>query len=80
MSKLMNVNCLHLIGCQNYTNVVIGHVFLSNLSHCATTIVSKHVTSAITAVQDHVLKYSETALCNSNVNYFGSLKSLPKSS
>ena len=26
MSKLINVNCLHFIGCQNYTNVLINHV------------------------------------------------------
>ena len=24
MSKLINVNCLHFIGCQNYTNVLIN--------------------------------------------------------
>ena len=26
MSKLINVNCLHFTGCQNYTNVLINHV------------------------------------------------------
>ena len=26
MSKLINMNCLHFIGCQNYTNVLINHV------------------------------------------------------
>ena len=26
MSKLINVKCLHFIGCQNYTNVLIDHV------------------------------------------------------
>ena len=26
MSKLINVNCLHFIGCQNYTNVLINRV------------------------------------------------------
>ena len=26
MSKLMNVNCLHFIGCQNYTNVLTNRV------------------------------------------------------
>ena len=26
MSKLINVNCLHSIGCQNYTHVLINHV------------------------------------------------------
>ena len=30
--------------------------------------------SALTAVKDHVMKYSETAFSNSNVNYFWSIK------
>ena len=45
-----------------------------NSSHCSTTILSKHITSALTAVRDHVIKYSETAFSNSNVNYFWSIK------
>ena len=48
--------------------------FISNSSHCSTTILSKHITSALTAVKDHVIKYSETAFSNSNVNYFWSIK------
>ena len=54
--------------------------FISNSSHCSTTILSKQITSALTAVKDHVMKYSETAFSNSNVNYFWSIKTLPKSS
>ena len=41
--------------------------FISNSSHCSTTILSKHITFALTSVEDHVLKYS--AFSNSNVNY-----------
>ena len=48
--------------------------FISNSSHCSTTIISKHITSALTAVKDHVIKYSETAFSNSKVNYFWSIK------
>ena len=48
--------------------------FISNSSHSSTTILSKHMTSALTAVKDHVIKYSETAFCNSNVNYFLSIE------
>ena len=33
-----------------------------------------YLTSALTAVKDHVIKYSETAFSNSNVNYFWSIK------
>ena len=35
--------------------------FLSNSSHCSTTILSKYITSALTTIKDHVIKYSETA-------------------
>ena len=48
--------------------------FISNSSHCSTTILSKHITSALTAVKDHAIRYSETAFSNSNVNYFWSIK------
>ena len=48
--------------------------FISNSGHCSTTILSKHITSALTAVKDHVIKYSETAFSSSNVNYFWSIK------
>ena len=48
--------------------------FISNSSHCSTTILSKHITSALTAVKDHVIKYSDTAFSKSNVNYFWSIK------
>ena len=39
--------------------------FISNSNHCSTTILSKHITSALTAIKDHVMKYSETAFSNS---------------
>ena len=48
--------------------------FISNTSHCSTTILSNHITSALTADKDHVIKYSDTAFSNSNVNYFWSIK------
>ena len=50
--------------------------FTSISSHCSTTILSQHtcITSALTTVKDHVMKYSETALSNSNINYFWSIK------
>ena len=48
--------------------------FISNSSHCSTTILSKHITSPLTAVKYHVIKYSETTFSNSNVNYFWSIK------
>ena len=48
--------------------------FISNSSHCSTTILSKHIASALTAVKDHVIKYRETVFSNSNVIYFWSIK------
>ena len=74
MSKLINVNCLHFIGCQNYTNVLINRVLYQIQVTASTIILSKHITSALTAIKDHVIKYSETAFSNSNVNYFWSIK------
>ena len=44
--------------------------FISNSSHCSFTVLSKHITSTLTGVKDHVIKYSETTFRNSNVNYF----------
>ena len=52
--------------------------FMSNSSHCSTTILSKHITSALTAVKDHVKKYNETAFSNRNAN-LNPLKTLPMS-
>ena len=47
---------------------------ISNSSHCSTTIPSRDITSALTAVKDLVIKYSETAISNSNVSYLWSNK------
>ena len=49
-------------------------LFISNSSYCSTTILSKHITSALRAVIDHVIKYSESAFSHSNVNYFWYIK------
>ena len=48
--------------------------YISNSSHFSTIILSKHITSARTAVKDHFIKYSETAFSNNSVNYFWSIK------
>ena len=54
--------------------------FILNSSYCSTTILSKHITSALTAAKDHVMKYSETAFSNCNVNFFWSITTIPRSS
>ena len=48
--------------------------FISNSSHCSTTILSEHITSALTAIKGHVMKYSETVLAIVMSIYFGPLK------
>ena len=48
--------------------------FIANSSKCSTTVLSKHITSALTAVKDHVIKYCGSAFRNSNINYFLSIK------
>ena len=50
-------------------------MFLSSVTGLgSTTFLSKHITSALTTVKYHVIKYSETAFSNSNVNYFWSIQ------
>ena len=53
---------------------------ISKPSNCSTTSFSKHITSALTAVDDNVLKYYEAAFINSNVSNFWSIKTPAKSS
>ena len=48
--------------------------FIANSSNCSTTMLSKHLTSALTAVKNHLIKYCETVYNNSGVNYFWSIK------
>ena len=48
--------------------------FIANSSNCTTTVLSRNLTSALTAIKDHVSKYCETAFTNSDVNYFWSIK------
>ena len=74
MSKLINVNCLHFIGSSKLHKRPYKSRVISSSSHCSTTILYQHITSALTAVKDHVMKYSETTFSNSNVNYFWSIK------
>ena len=72
MSELINVNYLRSNCCQSYTKILSKSLFTSNLSHCSTSILCKHITSALTAVKEHAIKYSDAALnSNNNVNIFG---------
>ena len=68
----INVTCLHFLVAPKLHKSPYKSIFISNLSHCSTTILSKHIASALTAVKDHVTKYSETSF--SNNNFFCSMK------
>ena len=68
---ISNVNCLHLIRFHRYTKILTDKSrFISNSSHCFTTILSKHIISTLTSVKDHVINFIGTAFSNSNDNYF----------
>ena len=70
MWQLINVNCLDVIGCQRYINIRTNLV--SNLILATALLpffLSIIIASNKTAVKDHIIRYYETALRNSNVNY-----------
>ena len=73
MSKLINVNCLHFIGCQSYTKILLNHASYQIL---ATALLPffQSILHPLWPLSNHVIKYSETAFSNSNVNYFWSIK------
>ena len=66
ISKLINLH-------QNYTKNPYKSRLISNSSHCSTTILSEHITSTLTAVKYHLIRYSETTFSN-NTGY--SLKNI----
>ena len=49
--------------------------FIANSSSCTTTELSKLLTSCLTAIKSHVIRYCETVYETSNKNWFGSIKS-----
>ena len=48
--------------------------FIANSSSCTTTELSKLLTSCLTAIKSHVIRYSETVYETSNKNWFWSIK------
>lgn len=48
--------------------------FIANSSHCSLKNLSVQLTSALTEIREHLIKYSEVAYTNSGVNYFWSIK------
>ena len=54
--------------------------FIANSSSCTTTELSKLLTSCLTAIKSHVIRYCETVYETSNKNWFGQLKILVRCS
>ena len=52
--------------------------FISNSSSCTTTELSKLLTSCLTAIKSHVIRYCETVYETSNKNWFWSIKILAR--
>ena len=48
--------------------------FIANSSSCTTTELSKLLTSCLTAIKSHVIRYCETVYKTSNKNWFWSIK------
>ena len=48
--------------------------FIANSSNCSTTILSRNLTSALTAIKEHITRYCETVLNRNDVNLFWSIK------
>ena len=48
--------------------------YIANSSNCSTTVLSRNLTSALTAIKEHVSKYCETVLNRNDVNLFWSIK------
>ena len=48
--------------------------FIANSSSCTTTELSKLLTSCLTAIKSHVIRYCETVYETSNKNWFWSIK------
>lgn len=47
--------------------------FIANSSNCSLKDLSVHLTSALSAIKNHIIAYCETALINSGVNYLWSI-------
>ena len=54
--------------------------FIANSSSCTTTELSKLLTSCLTAIKSHVIRYCETVYETSNKNWFWSIKNLVRCS
>ena len=56
ISKLTKLICLHFIGCRNYTKILTNRASYLIIVTVLLPFLSKHITSALTAVKDHAKK------------------------
>ena len=64
----------NFLRCIGYLNFTKDHTKLSTCSSCTTTELSKLLTSCLTAIKSHVIRYCETVYEPSNRNWFWSIK------
>ena len=72
MSKLINMN--YMFWLPSYTKILINNASYHILGTAVLPFLSKQITSVLTAVKDHVIKYGETAFSKNNVHYLWSIK------
>ena len=65
---------LHSIGYLNYTKKPYKARYIANSSSCTTTELSKLLTSCLTSIKNHVIKYCEKVYERSGENLFWSIK------
>ena len=65
---------LRCIGYLSFRKHRIKHRFIANSSSCTTTELSKLLTSCLTAVKNHVIRYCEKVYERSGKNLFWSIK------
>ena len=75
VSKLKKIKTKFL-SCTGYLNSIKTYKarFIANSRSCTTTELSKFLTSCLTAVKKHVIKYCEKVYESSGKTYFGLLK------
>ena len=67
-------NFLRCIGYLSFTKAHTKLDFFANSSSCTTTELSKLLTSCLTAIKSHVIRYCETVYETSSKSWFWSIK------
>ena len=65
---------IRYIGYRNFINDLIKLIIIANSSSCTTTVLSKLLTSCLTAVKQYWIRYYDTVYERDGINYFWSIK------